>query len=59
MFYFEACASGGGRIDYGSLEVFDDFWTSDNTDAYDRLKIQDTYSYIYPIKAMILGYRLP
>ncbi len=50
--YFEACASGGGRIDYGSLEVFDDFWTSDNTDAYDRLKIQDSYSYIYPIKAM-------
>lgn len=50
--YFEACASGGGRIDFGSLEVFDDYWTSDNTDAYDRLTIQDSYSYIYPIKAM-------
>lgn len=37
--YFEACASGGGRIDFGSLEVFDDYWTSDNTDAYDRLTI--------------------
>lgn len=49
---FEACASGGGRIDYGILGVFDDFWTSDNTDAYDRLYIQDAYSYIYPIKAM-------
>ncbi len=49
---FEACASGGGRIDYGVLGIFDDFWTSDNTDAYDRLFIQDTYSYIYPIKAM-------
>jgi len=49
---FEACASGGGRIDYGILGIFDDFWTSDNTDAYDRLKIQDSYSYIYPIKAM-------
>lgn len=49
---FEACASGGGRIDYGILEVFDDFWTSDNTDAYDRLHIQDSYSRIYPIKAM-------
>ena len=49
---FEACASGGGRIDYGILGIFDDFWTSDNTDAYDRLFIQDTYSYIYPIKAM-------
>lgn len=49
---FEACASGGGRIDYGILGIFDDFWTSDNTDAYDRLLIQDAYSYIYPIKAM-------
>ena len=49
---FEACASGGGRIDYGALTYFDDFWTSDNTDAYDRLIIQDGYSYIYPIKAM-------
>lgn len=49
---FEACASGGGRIDYGILGIFDDFWTSDNTDSYDRLKIQKSYSYIYPIKAM-------
>lgn len=49
---FEACASGGGRIDYGILGIFDDFWTSDNTDAYDRLYVQDAYSYIYPIKAM-------
>ena len=49
---FEACASGGGRIDYGILGIFDDFWTSDNTDAYDRLFIQENYSYIYPIKAI-------
>lgn len=49
---FEACASGGGRIDYGILGIFDDFWTSDNTDAYDRLYIQDSYSRVYPIKAM-------
>ncbi len=49
---FEACASGGGRIDYGILGIFDDFWTSDNTDALDRLTIQESYSYIYPIKAM-------
>lgn len=48
----EACASGGGRVDYGMLDSFDDFWTSDNTDAYDRLTIQRTYSYVYPIKAM-------
>lgn len=49
---FEACASGGGRIDYGILGIFDDFWTSDNTDALDRLTVQESYSYIYPIKAM-------
>lgn len=49
---FEACASGGGRIDYGILGIFDDFWTSDNTDAFDRLYIQDAYSRIYPIKGM-------
>lgn len=49
---FEACASGGGRIDYGILGIFDDFWTSDNTDAYDRLHIQDAYSFLYPVKAM-------
>ncbi len=48
----EACASGGGRIDFGSLGVFDDFWTSDNTDALDRLEIQRAYSLVYPPRAM-------
>ncbi len=49
---FEACASGGGRIDLGALEHFDDFWTSDNTDALDRLTSQEAYSRLYPMKAM-------
>jgi len=49
---FEACASGGGRIDYGCLMRFDQFWTSDNTDALDRLAIQEGYSYMFPAKAM-------
>lgn len=48
----EACASGGGRIDFGALRVFDDVWTSDNTDAADRLVIQRGYSLVYPAKAM-------
>ncbi len=48
----EACASGGGRLDLGTLSLFDDFWTSDNTDALDRLTIQRGYSMLYPIKAM-------
>ena len=50
--HIEACASGGGRIDFGALTVFDDFWTSDNTDALDRLTIQRGFSYLYPAKAM-------
>ena len=41
-----------GRIDFGALAVFDDFWTSDNTDALDRLEIHRAYSLVYPPKAM-------
>lgn len=48
----EACASGGGRVDFGTLRVFDDFWTSDNTDARDRLDIHRGYSLVYPPQAM-------
>lgn len=49
---FEACASGGGRTDLGSLSHFDMVWPSDNTDPVDRLDIQQGYSLIYPIKCM-------
>lgn len=49
---FEACASGGGRVDYGCMSRFDEFWTSDNTDPYDRLSIQEAYSLLYPAKYM-------
>ena len=49
---FEACASGGGRIDLGIMQYFDEFWTSDNTDALDRLEIQEGYSLMYPPKYM-------
>ena len=48
----EACASGGGRVDLGTLGLFDDFWPSDNTDALDRLTIQRGYSMLHPTKAM-------
>lgn len=48
----EACASGGGRADLGSLEHFDMVWTSDNTDPVDRLTIQNGYSQLYPVKCM-------
>jgi alpha-galactosidase len=50
---FEACAGGGGRIDLGILKRADQVWTSDNTDAFDKLKIQEGFSYAYCIKAMM------
>ena len=49
---FESCASGGGRCDLGALSHFDQIWTSDNTDAVDRMTIQRGYSMLRPTKAM-------
>lgn len=49
---FESCASGGGRADYGALMHFDQVWTSDNTDAIDRIVIQKGYSLLRPAKTM-------
>ncbi|WP_290059939.1 alpha-galactosidase, partial [Amycolatopsis solani] len=48
----EACSGGGGRIDLGVLARADQVWTSDNTDALDRLRIQHGYSQLYPARAM-------
>ena len=45
---FQACASGGGRIDYGMLMRNHEFWPSDNTDALQRVFIQWGTNYIYP-----------
>lgn len=50
---FEACSSGGGRIDLGMLRYADQAWVSDNTDPFDRLSIQEGYSYVYCPKAMM------
>ena len=36
----QACASGGGRANYGVLPYFDEFWVSDNTDALQRVYMQ-------------------
>lgn len=49
---FQVCASGGGRVDYGSLQYFHEFWTSDNTDALQRVYIQNGTSYFFPAIAM-------
>jgi alpha-galactosidase len=48
----EGCASGGGRVDAGMLARVDQVWTSDNTDALDRLAIQHGHTQIYPAGTM-------
>lgn len=50
---FEDCSGGGGRVDPGILRLFDQVWVSDNTDAYDRLFIQEGYSQVYPANTMV------
>ncbi len=49
---FESCASGGGRFDLGMMYYAPQAWTSDDTDAVERLKIQDGTSYGYPQSMM-------
>lgn len=44
----QACASGGGRVTYGYLRHFHEFWTSDNTDALSRLYMQWGTSHFFP-----------
>ena len=46
------CASGGGRVNYGTLRWFDEYWTSDNTDALQRVYMQWGTSYFFPALAM-------
>ena len=48
----QACASGGSRVNYGLLPYFGEFWTSDNTDAYQRIYMQWGVSNFYPAIAM-------
>ena len=48
----QACASGGGRANWGVLPWFDEFWTSDNTDALQRIYMQWGTSYFFPAIAM-------
>lgn len=49
---FEACASGGNRFDLGMLYYMPQIWTSDNTDGYERVKIQYGTSLCYPQSVM-------
>ena len=49
---FESCASGGNRFDLGMLRYFDQIWTSDDTDAYERINIQSGYALAYPLRTL-------
>ncbi len=49
---FESCSGGGGRYDAGMLYYMPQTWTSDNTDAIARLKIQYGTSLLYPVVSM-------
>ncbi|MGN1116920.1 MAG: alpha-galactosidase, partial [Candidatus Ornithomonoglobus sp.] len=49
---FEGCAGGGGRFDAGMLYYFQQYWTSDDTDAVERQYIQYGTSMVMPASAM-------
>lgn len=49
---FESCSSGGARFDPGMLYYAPQTWTSDNTDAMERIKIQYGSSLVYPLISM-------
>ena len=49
----ESCSGGGGRVDLGILQRVEEVWTSDNTEAFDRLGIQEGFSFAYSPKVMM------
>ena len=48
----ENCASGGNRFDLGMLSYFAQSWMSDDTDSFERYRIQTSFSYGYPLSVM-------
>ena len=48
----EGCSGGGGRFDAGMLYYAPQIWTSDDTDAIERIDIQYGTSFVYPASAM-------
>jgi alpha-galactosidase len=49
----ESCSGGGGRVDLGMLSRVQQVWTSDNTDAWDRVAIQEGFGQVYAPIAMM------
>lgn len=48
----ESCAGGGARFDPGMIYYSPQIWTSDDTDAVERLTIQWGTSMVYPLSTM-------
>ena len=48
----ENCSGGGARFDAGMLYYSPQIWCSDDTDAIERLAIQEGTALIYPVSAM-------
>ncbi|MDO5363411.1 MAG: alpha-galactosidase [Blautia sp.] len=48
----ENCSGGGARFDPGMLYYSPQIWCSDDTDAVERLAIQEGTAFIYPLSAM-------
>ena len=48
----ENCSGGGARFDPGMLYYSPQIWCSDDTDAIERLKIQEGTSMVYPLSAI-------
>jgi len=49
---WQSCSGGGGRADFGILQLADQIWPSDNTSATARLQIQEGFSMAFPAKTM-------
>jgi len=49
----ESCSGGGSRVDLGVMQYTDEVWPSDNTDAFDRLLIQNGFTYAYTPAVMM------
>lgn len=48
----ENCSGGGARFDAGMLYYSPQIWCSDDTDAIERLKIQEGTALIFPLSTM-------
>ncbi len=49
----ESCSGGGARVDLGIIQYTDEVWPSDNTDPFDRLSIQNGFTYAYAPRLMM------